>query len=398
MLLEIIIPLLLGIIAGTITGLTPGVHINLVAVLLLTLSTKINLPIFSIVVFIISMATTHTFLDFIPSVFLGAPDPSTVLTVLPGHRYLIKGKGFEAVMLSIYGSITGLLLVIFLTPILLLVTPKFFTIIQGAILAIIIGSVIFVISKEKSKLKALIIFLMAGCLGIAALNLNLKQSLFPLLSGLFGTSGLILSLKQKTILPKQKISYPKFSLKKSGKYLSSALAAGGLTGFLPGLGAAQAAIIGSSFFKKVKQSDFIFLTGAINTIVMIIGLIALMAIDKTRNGAVVVIKKLMPTLSLPEFTVLIATSLIAGSISCLLAVFLAKKSSRIIEKVNYKRLCLAIIIFITILAFLLSGFLGLLVLTVATFVGILPSLIGVQKNNLMGCLLLPVILFFIFAS
>ena len=112
-------------------------------------------------------------------------------------------------------------MVIFLTPILLLVTPKFFTIIQGAILAIIIGSVIFVISKEKSKLKALIIFLMAGCLGIAALNLNLKQSLFPLLSGLFGTSGLILSLKQKTILPKQKISYPKFSLKKSGKYLSS---------------------------------------------------------------------------------------------------------------------------------------------------------------------------------
>src|SRR3989338_9071935 len=111
MLLEIIIPLLLGIVAGTFTGLTPGVHINLVAVLLLTLSTKINLPIFSIVVFIISMATTHTFLDFIPSVFLGAPDPSTVLTVLPGHRYLIKGKGFEAVMLSIYGSITGLLLV-----------------------------------------------------------------------------------------------------------------------------------------------------------------------------------------------------------------------------------------------------------------------------------------------
>ena len=397
MLLEIILPILLGILAGTFTGLIPGVHINLIAVLLLTFSTKTNLPPISTIIFIISMATTHTFIDFIPSVFLGAPDPSTVLTVLPGHRYLIQGKGFEAVVLSIYGSITGLLLVILLTPILLLIAPQAFTIIQKAVLAIIITAVLFVISKEKSKLKAIIIFLISGCLGLAALNLNLKQPLSPLLSGLFGTSGLILSLKQETILPKQTISFPKINLRKSGKYLTSALAASGLTGFLPGLGAAQAAIIGSSIFKKVEQSDFIFLSGAINTIVMIIGLIALIALDKTRNGAVVVVKQLMPTLSTSNFIVLIAATLIAGSISCLLAVFLAKRFSKLIEKVNYQKLCLAIIFFIIILAFFLSGWLGLLVLTVSTIVGILPSIMGVQKNNLMGCLLLPVILFFIFA-
>lgn len=212
---------------------------------------------------------------------------------------------------------------------------------------------------------------------------------------MFGTSGLILSLQQKTALPKQIISNPEFRLSSSGKYLTSAISASGLTGLLPGLGAAQAAIIGSSLFKKIKQSDYIFLTGAINTIVMIIGLIALIILDKTRNGAVVVIKKLVPTITPGYFIILVSTSLIAGGLSCFIAKFIASKSANLLGKVNYQKVCFSIIIFIIILAFFFSGWLGLLILTVSTAVGILPSILGVQKNNLMGCLLLPVILFFI---
>lgn len=393
--LQIIIPLILGILAGTFTGLIPRVHINLIAVLLITLTTKVNIPPLSSIIFIISMATTHTFLDFIPSVFLGSPDSSTVLTILPGHRYLLKGKGYEAIILSLYGSITGLLLVILLIPFLIILISKPSTIIQGSIVAIIISATLFIILKEKSKLKAFVIFSLAGILGLITLNLNLEQPLFPLLSGLFGTSGLILSLQQKTALPKQIISNPEFRLSSSGKYLTSAISASGLTGLLPGLGAAQAAIIGSSLFKKIKQSDYIFLTGAINTIVMIIGLIALIILDKTRNGAVVVIKKLVPTITPGYFIILVSTSLIAGGLSCFIAKFIASKSANLLGKVNYQKVCFSIIIFIIILAFFFSGWLGLLILTVSTAVGILPSILGVQKNNLMGCLLLPVILFFI---
>jgi putative membrane protein len=396
--LEILLPIILGILAGTITGLVPGVHINLVAVLLLTLTTKINISSLSAIIFIVSMATTHTFIDFIPSVFLGAPDPDTVLSVLPGHRYLLQGKGFEAVKISLYGSILGLILVVLITPLLLILVPKIYELIQKSILAIIITAAIFVITKEKKKLTALSLFLLAGCLGIASLNLNLSQPLFPLLSGLFGTSGLILSLKQKTVLPKQIVSNPNITLTKSGKYLLPATAASGLTGFLPGLGAAQAAIIGSSMFKEIEQKYFIFLTGAINTIVMIIGLIALIALNKTRSGAIVVVQKLTPNISPTVFIILIATALLAGSVSCFTAIFLAKKFTKLLEKVNYKLTCKIIIYFIILLAFLFSGWLGLLILAVSTAVGILPSLIGIQKNNLMGCLLVPVILFFIFIT
>ncbi|MFC1682504.1 tripartite tricarboxylate transporter permease, partial [Nanoarchaeota archaeon] len=107
MLFQLLIYLLIGILFGTLTGLIPGIHINLIGIFLVSLSistfTSIN-PIY-LIVFITSMAITHTFVDFIPSIFLGCPDTDTELSVLPGHELLKKGQGYQAVVLSAYGSL-----------------------------------------------------------------------------------------------------------------------------------------------------------------------------------------------------------------------------------------------------------------------------------------------------
>ena len=50
---------------------------------------------------------------------------------------------------------------------------------------------------------------------------------------------------------------------------------------------------------------------------------------------------------------------------------------------------------VTVLVFVFSGFLGLFVLIVSTSIGLIPNLAGVGKNNAMGCLLLPVMLYFL---
>jgi putative membrane protein len=67
-------------LAGIVSGLTPGIHINLVSVLVVSLSPKLSglVSPLSLVVFIVSMGITHTFLDFIPSIFLGVPDAEKV--------------------------------------------------------------------------------------------------------------------------------------------------------------------------------------------------------------------------------------------------------------------------------------------------------------------------------
>jgi putative membrane protein len=75
MLSEILIFTLIGISAGIFTGIIPGIHINLISTLILSISPLLlkYFNVYSLMVFIIAMSITHSFLDSIPSIFLGAP-------------------------------------------------------------------------------------------------------------------------------------------------------------------------------------------------------------------------------------------------------------------------------------------------------------------------------------
>jgi len=97
------ISIFIGFFLGIISGLTPGIHVNNFALVLLALTPlflDIGFEPFYIAVMILSNSVTQTFVDIIPSIFLGAPEADTALAVLPGHRLLMEGRGSEAVRLS----------------------------------------------------------------------------------------------------------------------------------------------------------------------------------------------------------------------------------------------------------------------------------------------------------
>ncbi|MBN2518425.1 MAG: tripartite tricarboxylate transporter permease, partial [Candidatus Altiarchaeota archaeon] len=97
MLLEYLLFLLLGILLGICTGLLPGLHVNTISIILLSLFPFMGVGALQFAILLASMATVHTFLDFIPSIFLGAPEESTAMSILPTHRLLLQGRGVEAV-------------------------------------------------------------------------------------------------------------------------------------------------------------------------------------------------------------------------------------------------------------------------------------------------------------
>jgi len=111
MFIQLIISTFAGILCGIITGLIPGIHVNLISVLLISISPLLTNHIspYALALFIIAMSITHTFLDIIPSIFLGAPNEDTALAVLPGHKLLLEGKGYEAVRLATIGSLLSLI-------------------------------------------------------------------------------------------------------------------------------------------------------------------------------------------------------------------------------------------------------------------------------------------------
>jgi len=391
-LIQFLFSIIVGVLAGTFTGLIPGIHINLMGAILISLSATIFSKINSIylVLFITSMAITHTFIDFIPSIFLGCPDTETELSILPGHELLKDGRGYEAIMLATYGGIIAVLI----TPILALplsfLFSKIYEFISTKMFWILLIIFFFLIFTEKRKIAAIFVFLSSGILGLFVLNIEINEPLLPMLTGLFGSSLLILSIKNKTQIPEQKISLPK---KKFFKPILSSIISSPLCAFLPGLGSGQAAVLGSSFLKSDRES-FLTLIGATNTLVMGFSFISLYAISKTRTGAAAAIKEILGTLTWKYLLLILITILTSGVISFFLTKSIAKIFSRKISKINYTKISIFILIFLVIIIFIFSGFIGIIILIASTFLGIYCNSLNVKKTNMMGCLLLSTMIYY----
>lgn len=396
MLIEIILALFIGIIAGTVSGLIPGIHINLVGAFLISLSATLLLklnPIY-LVVFIVAMAITHTFVDFIPSIFLGCPDTESELSVLPGHELLKEGKGYEAIALTAYGGLAAIILFTILAYPSILFIDKAFDIIKSVIPYLLILTSLILIFTEKKKINAFIVFALTGILGYITTTITFNQPLLPLLTGLFGSSMLIISIKDKIIIPEQKITKPDIKIKKP---IISSFFSSLVCGFLPAIGSGQAAILGNLFSKGDKKS-FLVLVGSTNIFIMGFSFLAYFAISKTRSGASAAVKQLMGNLSKETLILILIVILISGIAGFFLTKILAKFFSNKITKISYPKLSIATLILLVIIVTIVSGWMGLIVLILSTLTGIYCINLTVKRVNMMGCLILPTIIFYLFPS
>lgn len=402
MFLEILCFTILGILAGTLTGLLPGIHVNNVCITLLgsyPLFMAYHIPDHAIISFIISMSVTHTIMDFIPSIFLGAPEDSTALSVLPGHALLLQGKGLEALYLTIIGGVGVVIILVISTPLLLLLLPIVYNTIKFYIhLVLIIIVIVMVITERKLKrFFALMIFFLSGILGLIVFNspvISPTFMFFPLFTGLFGISTLIISLRGKSMIPPQESWIGKIDRNLIISGVIKSFFSGLLVGTLPGVGAAQATVLAQEITRKRDPREFLISVGGINTAVAIFSILSLATIGKARSGAAVVISKILYHFGPNEIILLISSALIAVGISAMLALKISKKGLNLMRKIPYHKLSLLTIAFLILLVIILTGWIGLLILLVSTSIGLIAPLAGVKRSHCMGVLLLPVILFY----
>lgn len=399
MIIELIIALLLGCIIGTFTGLIPGIHVNLITLILVT--SLVSLKFFSplvLVIFVISLAITHTFLDFIPAVFLGAPEEDSFLSVLPGHQMLKEGKAHEAIVLTLYGSLTALLIILIFTPVFIYLIPIAYNSTKIILPFILIFISAYLILRERGILLAFAVFSLAGVLGYLSLNLPVREPLLPLLTGLFGTSAIIISLKNKFEPIKQKISSIKkikIPKKEFSKSILSSIISAPLCSFLPGIGSGHAAVIGSEILTQSKKG-FLVLLGAINTIVMGLSFITIYSIGRTRTGAAVAVKEILTEITLQDLIIILLAIIVSGIISFFIAINISKISAKYITKINYRKLSILTLLILLLITIIFSNLLGIIIFLTATSLGTFTILSGARRINLMGCLLVPTILFYLF--
>lgn len=395
MFVDILIFTALGICIGVLFGLVPGLHPNLI-VLFVPFFIALDINQLPLLALIAAMAVSNSMIDFIPSILLGVPDSGNELAVLPGHRMLLRGKGYEAIKLTVIGGFGSVLICLALFPLLAFFIPFIYTFAQPFIYLLLMIVASFMIFTEKTapkRIMALFYFFLAGAIGIMGSRLPIDNNLvlFPVLSGLFGISFLLLQIRNKVGLPEQEGG----GLLVSGSVIKRGVIFGSLggvfSGLLPGVGSSEIATIAT-----VDKNDHSFLVtiGAITTANILISILSLWLIGKGRSGVAVVVSQLID-IGFEEILIVLFTGLLACGISALLTLFIAKRFIGMVKKLNYGTISLFVIVLVIILVFLFSGIYGLFLTFVCTCLGVSANLIGIKRGNLMGVLIMPTILFYL---
>ena len=158
---------------------------------------------------------------------------------------------------------------------------------------------------------------------------------------------------------------------------------------LPGLSNAIANALLSPLFQAGSEGKgFIIATSAANTANAFLGLAALIALGRMRNGVMVA----LDTIGMPSPLLLLAGGVGAALLGFMITL-VCGRGARFLGGIPVRPMSYAVIGVVTLLAFVLTGVFGLFILVCATLVGLIPSLVNVRRVTCMGAIMMPVILF-----
>ena len=390
--MEFLLFIFIGILIGAITGLIPGIHPNLI-ILTIPILITIDISLINILGFIVALGVTNSIIDFIPSILLGAPEAGNEMSVLPGHKMIMEGYGYDAIKLTAIGSLASIIFSILSIPFLIHLIPNIYTIIQPYIGYLLLIASFLMIATEKRIVPGLLVFILAGVFGLMLdqIPINSALLLFPIFSGMFGVSMLIMQIKNKTKLPDQ--NSENLDIVNKDVYKGSLLGTigGFVSGLLPGLGISQIAS-----FLSVEKNNHRFLSsiGAITTSNILISILSLILISRSRSGLSVAIDSLVE-ITLSEFAFILSVALFSSAIAVIITLKLCKPMIKKIQQINYTVLSYSIIGLLFLLSYIFLGFLGILIITTSTAIGLIANLLNVKKGLLMAVLLIPTMIFYL---
>ncbi len=383
----------LGCIIGLCTGLIPGLHSNLITVTILAIMGRFTGTTSDFWTnCLIAIPTVHLFVNMLPSMLLGTTEDNK--GSFPLQRLVKQGRAEEGIRAGIAGTLIGIGAASLLTPILVTITKPLYDSIKAWIPWILIGLLGLTIYKEKEKIKAVGILIISGAVGYYTFHQGLDDPLLPLLGGLFGISSLILTLSEKQRIVKQRESSERKEsiIPTCMKGIIMAAA----TSILPTVSASYAAFLVSLTTKVRREIEWIVLSSSINATYLITSLTVFLAIGKQRSGVIAGIASIE---QIPKIGIngLLIAILIASGIGAWWTWYSGQKLMRQYAKLPIQKIKIGVILFIIALTTVLTGYKGVLILTIAATVGILTSSWRVGRSLEMGALMIPVIIFFVFS-
>jgi putative membrane protein len=379
------------------------------------------IPAVYVAAFFMALVVSWSIINTLPAMFLGAPDESAMFVVLPGQKYMLQGKGYEAAVLTGIGGIAGIVALWVLFPFSFhllkyvknLISPHLFWIL-GLIIVYIIAS-----EWPKATLRAktalgrtleglkscgagFLTLILAGVLGLMVMNRTLLpvekafQSLMPAFVGLFAVPWVITNIISKTEIPKQYIGNSvDVSFSHIIKGTVAGVLGGGFAALMPGVTGGVGGLLSGHALAQRDERIFVLSQGVSKTIYYVGAFLFFFIVPLnhlTRGGLAWMLKPYYTAYTIADYWRIMAVMAISGGLSFLLLLPLSRFMIKLVTKINYRSVSIITTFILFAIVFAMAGWMGLLIMLVATCIGLIPVLWHSRRMNCLGILLIPMFL------
>ena len=402
----ILIYTIIGTVMGGLLSMIPALHIFNVAgiVLLAWFAWPHLIPEVALPAFFMSQLVAWSIINTIPSMFFGAPDEAAVFVVLPGQKYMMQGRGYEASILTGVGSLAAIvqlrsqnlawILLLFVTYMVMSEWPK--------------GTGLGRTKWEKFKwawanlIAGIGTMALAGFMGFIILNRTLVplemsfQGIMPVFVGLFAVAIIARNLVSRQDVPPQYISS---TIDLDHRLLAKGVFAGTLGGGIAAVTPAVTGGIGGIVAGAAtgQRDDRIFvISQGVSKVVYYVGAFLLFFVPTlmpkgggiARGGMSIILKPIFTPYTFEEYFQILAVMMISGALSFLMMFPLTRWTIKLITHVDYHHILWGALGIIFIIVWGLTGWMGIFLTAVGTGIGLIPAFYHSRLSNSMALLLI----------
>jgi putative membrane protein len=419
---EILLWSLAGVFFGSLISWIPGFHIyNIMALLVGVFGVGEVMPVQAFPFFAVAAIVAYTYVSAISSVYFSVADESAVLMLFPTQRYLLLGRGHEAVLLYLIGALSGtVILVVSALLIFPKVLPPLYQATSPYVTYFLVAIVVFMFMSEWPKesdlgstkwerlwlawrqiLGGVFVFFTAGMLGFIIMNTNVLPTtsaytrLTPMFIGFFGMPWVILNVLSNPPFIEQhaedRVESSPYSIAKAsfGGALGGVIAA-----IYPIITGGMGALVAGHMTSQRGDDAFIISQG-VNRVIYYTGaffLLFLPTLRLTRGAGAWLVSSIYTPKSYSEYFIAIAVILMSAGISFIFTYYLSRFLSRTFNLVHIKKLSYVVAAALVLIAYLLTGPMGIVVLFISTAIGLSAAAFNTRRSYCLGGLIFPVVI------
>ncbi len=418
--LSVIMWSFLGLGVGIALSWIPGFHIyNIIALITVIAPIYTIMPIEAFPYFALGALVAFVYLSAIQTVYLSVADESFIFMLFPTQRYLALGRGHEALWLVTLGTIGGtIILVTFGLVVAPYIISPLYTMLAPYTVWFLLLIVVFMFMSEWQKMGdreknpwkrllvawsqnigGIIVFFASGLLGFIIMNTGVVPAEFayvrltPMFIGFFGMPWVLQNIFSRVYLPRQKTE----DVVEASPYhivngtISGAFG-GTIAAFFPVITGGMGALVAGHMVSTRGDDTFIVSQGS-NRILYYVGAFFLLFIPTTtlrRGAGAQLVSSIYVPKTWAEFYYAAGVILLAAGISLLGVIYLSKLISRIVTGQNYVKVSMVVAGLLVLMSYVLAGWQGVIVLFVATMIGLAAVVFNTRRSYCLGGIIFPI--------